>query len=348
MSKIHGGDIYSNKIKYDFSVSLNPLGCPVGILEAARKAAGRIEEYPDISQDKLRRELGKVYSLDPENILCCNGASEMFMAIVNMVRPKKALLPSPSFYGYEHALKSQEDCHINRFLLSSDDGFKVTEDILKELSEDTDIIFLCNPNNPTGRAIDKKLLVRIIETCRDFDITVVLDECFIELSESAKSMAGMVGDHKNLIVVKAFTKFFSMPGARFGFAMADPSVIERLGAQLPEWNISVFAEEAALAGLRLLEDGEGSSFLERTRETIAREKEFLFKELNALGPTTYPTEANFILIRSNTELYKALLQKGILIRDCSNFAGLCEGYYRIAIKDHDSNEALVAALSQML
>ena len=94
MNKIHGGDIYSNIIKYDFSVSLNPLGCPEEILEASKRAAARIEEYPDISQEKLRTELGKVYGISPENILCSNGASEMFMAIVNAIRPRKALLPS--------------------------------------------------------------------------------------------------------------------------------------------------------------------------------------------------------------------------------------------------------------
>ena len=352
---IHGGDVYRNKIEYDFSVSLNPLGCPDEILDSMKGAAVKVQQYPDPLQEEVREKLAGSFGVNPENIVCGNGASELFAAIVRMVRPKTALLPSPSFFGYEYALEMMPECRIIRHYLKEEEGFALRADILEDIDGDTDILFLCNPNNPTGRSIDPGLIHRIIEKCMHNDTYLVIDECFLELCDNAQSMAQQIYSYDRLIVVKAFTKLFGIPGARFGFAMAEAGTTERIKAELSEWNISVFAEAAAKEGCKLLgkisleEDGdEPSDFLRNTMELIGTERKFLTGELEALGLRVFSSDTCFILFKTDAEIYAPLLNRGILIRDCSNFRGLEKGFYRVAVMDRISNEVLIKNLKEIL
>ncbi len=342
MNSIHGGDIYRNKTSYDFSVSLNPLGCPEEILSAVKKAADRISEYPDIEQERARVSIADFYGIESENVLCSNGASELLMAIANMKRPKKALLTAPSFYGYEYALNAIAGCEITYHYLLEKDDFRVTKDILDEIEKAPDIVFLCNPNNPTGQAIDGELLNQIIDICEEKDILLVLDECFQELSDTAVSMTERAVKSRNLILVKAFTKLFSIPGVRLGFAIASKEMIDRLRRQLPEWNISVFAEEAVAAACGMRDH------IEKTRAVIGTERKYLLSEFESIGIRAFASDSNFILFKTDEEIFDPLCQRGILIRDCSNFEGLGKGFYRIGIKEHKCNEELIDKLKEVL
>lgn len=344
MYKIHGGDIYNNRIQHDFSVNLNPLGCSGKVLDAINVAASRVEEYPDIEQKKVREEIAALEGIPPENVICGNGASELLMAIVRMVKPKCGLVLAPSFYGYEYAL-SANDCEIKRHQLSEDKAFPLNEDLMLDLTEDVDIFFLCNPNNPTGRCIDAGLLERIVKRCDELGIWLVLDECFIDMADNAVSFAARVRDSKKLIVVKAFTKLFAIPGVRFGYALSGAENIELIRKSLPEWNLSVFAEEAAISGCKVLREDD---FLQDTLNAIKNEKSYLVSELEKAGIEVFPSDASFLLIKTDKDIYDGLLQKGILIRDCSNFHGLTDGFYRIAVKNHDENAVLIENINEVI
>ena len=344
MTGIHGGDIYRNKTEYDFSVSLNPLGCPDSIIDAMKHAMSCVTEYPDLYQEKPRAALSKAYGVNPGNVICTNGASELFSAIVRMVSPKTALIPAPSFYGYEYALNMPGDCRIKRHYLPEENGFELKADFLDDITEDTDIVFICNPNNPTGRSIDPGLLHRILEKCMHYDSYLVIDECFLELCEGAESMTQQIFGYDRLIVAGAFTKFFAIPGVRLGFALADAATIERIKEQLPEWNISVFAEAAAVEGCSLLK----TDFSQKTKEVIKEERAYLAGELEGLGLKVFSSDTCFILFKTDKEIFAPLSERGILIRDCSNFKGLKKGFYRAAVKDHGSNEVLIKNLKEIL
>ena len=372
MAGIHGGDVYRNKIEYDFSVSINPLGCPKEITEALKNAAEKVMQYPDPLQEQVRKALAEylnsatgvrpevksgtevqvshetetIPNVTSENIICGNGASELFTAIVNAVRPRKALLIEPTFAGYEHALANRVD--IRRHYLTEENGFALSATVLNDITDDVDLVFLCSPNTPTGRLVDPELIRKILNRCRECGAYLVLDECFMELSTGSDAGAPLIAP--NLIIVKAFTKLFAIPGVRFGYAIAQPQTIEAIKAQLPEWNISVFAEAAAQEGCRLLT----TDFLKATRDTITEERAYLAKELSALGYTVFPSDANYLLFRTQKEsggastLYDALLSRGILIRDCNNFRGLYKGHYRIAVLGHKSNEILITNLNEVI
>ena len=340
----HGGNIYQQNIEMDFSVNINPMGCHDTIRTAIVSAVDRVSQYPDLAQASARNSLAELYDISPKNILCGNGASELLMAAVRMVQPKSALVLAPSFFGYEHALGSVQNCEISTYELRQENGFALGEDILDRLMEDTDMFFLANPNNPVGKLVEPELMQCIADSCSEKNITLVIDECFLKLSDTGKSMAGYAASHDNVIVVDAFTKTLAIPGVRTGFAIASADTIGGLRTQLPEWNASVFAEAAIQAGCRLLKDG---GYLAKCREYISTEREYLKKELGSLGIKVLDSDSLFMLIYSEKDLYELLLKHGILIRDCSNFRSLTKGFYRIALKTHEENELLVKSVSEL-
>ena len=178
---IHGGDIYQNEIELDFSVNINPFGIPEKVKEAMQESLELCENYPDIHHAKLIEKIGAHYHIPEEHILCGNGASELFVAVVHAIKPGKIVIPVPSFYGYEKAANVTE-AEVSYYEMKERDGFCLTEVFLQELQEDVDLLFLANPNNPVGNTIEDMLLEKICDRCRGKKITVVIDECFLEFT----------------------------------------------------------------------------------------------------------------------------------------------------------------------
>ncbi|MBQ5431102.1 MAG: aminotransferase class I/II-fold pyridoxal phosphate-dependent enzyme [Lachnospiraceae bacterium] len=344
---IHGGYIYDREIITDFSVNLNPLPMPQEIQKALLQSISRIHCYPDPLQQKARECLALLHNIRQDQVLGGNGASELIFGIVSMLQPKKALLLRPGFYGYEHALKAV-NCQIRDFCLKEEEGFLPDEKILPYLTEDLDLLFLTNPNNPTGKLINDSLLRKILIRCRDKKISVLLDECFYEMSSSEEKIADryreLLFHYPNLYVLKAFTKLFRIPGVRTGYVLSDAKNLLRLRNHLPEWNMSVIAQDATVACSTYLME---TDYIKRTKALIDKERTFLENRLEAMGIKVFDSDCSFLLMRSEQNLYRQLLEHRILIRDCSNFKGLKEGYYRMAVKGREENQRVVAELSSI-
>jgi len=338
MRGIHGGDVYRNRVKLDFSVNTNPLGMPEAVREALHRAAATCSHYPDIAWEELKRAVGGMLGVPKRTLIFGNGASELFMALVRAIEPERTVIPVPSFYGYEYAASAAES-DIVYCETRAQEKFSPGEALLCLLTEETDLLFLANPNNPTGKLLDREYLRTVITHCRERGIYVVLDECFIPFCGGEPSMLGEAESFENLIVVGAFTKSFAIPGVRLGYSICfDERLSREIRRQLPEWNVSVFAQAAgiACAGQK--------TYLQRTVRYVEKERDFLAKGLRKLGITVFDGEANFLLVQSGRDLYEELLGQGILIRDCGNFRGLSEGYYRVAVKSREENEVLLQAL----
>ena len=364
---LHGGEIYDKKIEYDFSVNLNPYPCPNEVKAALESAIGDIDKYPDITQAEFRKAvanaekhlLKEAFGTDElitsEMIIGGNGASELLLSIVQMLRPHRIILPVPSFYGYRHALSAlrnssseasghrdvNEEIIVSSYLLKEENAFELTFGFADKISSDADLVILANPNNPTGRCIERDVFEVILNRCREVGAALIVDECFLHLSAAKVSATNYVNKYDRLFVVSAYTKLFSIPGVRLGFAISAKDNIENLRSFLPEWNLSVFAERAAIACADILIK---TDFKEKSTKLIRNEKEKLIGILNESGIKTYESDANYILVYSEIDLYKLLINKGILIRDCSNFEGLTKGFYRIAIKDEIANDRFIEAL----
>ena len=184
--------------------------------------------------------------------------------------------------------------------------------------------------------MSREAVKRLLRYCRDKGIYVVLDECFIEFCGNRFSMLSEIEEFDNLILVRAFTKIFSIPGVRLGYLLCkNQSLRTRIASQLPEWNLSCFAQEAGCIC------AEQTEYVIKTVEYIKKERNFLEDGLKRKGFQVFPSMANFVMIYSEAPLYESLLEKGILIRDCRNFRGLGRGFYRIAVKSRKENEFLL-------
>lgn len=354
---MHGGDIYRNQVKLDFSVNVNPLGMPAAVKTALRQAVERCDRYPDMEAAGLKSAVSGMLGVPKENLLFGNGASELFMAIVHGIKPKKTVLPVPSFYGYEYAAKAaggeilypvlpdlvqclqENDTCMAEKLREADTC--MAEKLCGVLTEDVDLLFLANPNNPTGRLWSRDGLRRILRHCRENKIYVVLDECFIEFSGNQYSMLSEIDALDHVILVRAFTKIFAIPGVRLGYLVCkNHSLLRRIAKQLPEWNLSCFAQEAGCICANQTE------FVLQTEKYVRQERQFLKEGLLQKNLLVFPSMANFILAYSEVPYYGQLLEKGILIRDCRSFRGLCQGFYRIAVKSRTENEILLESMRE--
>lgn len=338
---IHGGDVYRNKVNIDFSVSINPCGVPEKVKSALNEALDSLEKYPDIRCERLTKAVARMLTVKEENLVFGNGSSELFMAVANTYKPEKVLIAEPSFYGYEYAFEVNAG-NLIYYYLKEEDNYRLTKDFLNALTDDLDFIILANPNNPTGAMIDDELLVKIIKTAKDKNIRVILDECFIEFTEGNHSLVSKINEYPNLCIIRSFTKIFAIPGVRLGyFVCSDLSFNEAVKKHLPEWNISAFAQAAGCACT------ECEDYVESSKKVLREERDYLLSEFKRLGIKAYDSACNFILIKDTRKLDEELLKQQILLRNCLNFKGINEGYYRIAVRTHEENKQLIEKLENL-
>lgn len=338
----HGGDIYQKEGLLDFSANINPAGIPVGIIQGAMAGIRLSNHYPDVHCKDLRKAIADKLKLPLEYILCGNGAADLIFSLVLALKPQKALLPVPSFHEYEQALKSV-DCELTYFTMTKEQEFQLGEEFLEEIKEDIDIIFLCNPNNPTGHLINHELLLKISLKCEQLGIWLIVDECFLDFINASENLTLMkqCREAKHLFILKAFTKLYAMPGLRLGYGISsNAALLNRMREVSQPWNVSVPAQLAGIAALN--ED----KYVAESLDIIKKERNYLIAELQKPDYAIYGSRANYIFFQTVPGLYEYCLRKGILIRDCSNYQGLTEGYYRIAVKNHEENEQLIRVLGE--
>lgn len=338
----HGGDIYRNQIRLDFSVNTNPLGMPDPVKEALHQAVEKAENYPDIRAQALSAAVTEQLQVQKEQLVFGNGASELFHAVLHAIKPSKILIPVPSFLGYEEAAKAI-DCEVIFYEMKKEENFCLTDRILDVLDENISLVFLANPNNPVGNLVEPELIFQIAEKCRQCDIMLVLDECFMELTgkEQTYSFLKRLDEFPNVVVIRAFTKLYAIPGVRLGYLVCEKNLAEKIRLQLPEWNLSVFAQRAGVAAIKEQE------YIARAVVCIQTQRQFLLEELQAAGCSVFDSDADYLLFYSEMPLYELFLQRGILIRDCSNFRGLQRGYYRIAVKSEEQNRMFAEVLREI-
>jgi threonine-phosphate decarboxylase len=340
---IHGGDVYRHPDAIDFSSNMNPFGTPASVIEAARKALLHIRSYPDPLCLKLREALARKHRTDVSQIICGNGAAELLYTYARALRPKKALLPAPAFAEYELALAGT-GCSFTYYPLRAEKDFAVEKDFTDCLQSGIDLVVLCNPNNPTGRLTDPALLEEIVEICRSRNIRLLVDECFLDFcSEKDRSLVPFLADNPNLFLLKAFTKLYAMAGLRLGYALcSDTAFLEQMRLQVQPWNVSLPAQEAGLAAL-----GE-DDYVKRTVRYLEKERPWMKRELEQAGLKVSDGRADYLFFQGPANLAPALLEKGILIRDCANYRGLGEGCYRAAVRLHEENLRLTESLREHL
>ncbi len=375
-SDFHGGNIYrifrEKNIKeiLDYSSNINPYGIPDKLKEVLIENLSTLEKYPDPDYVELREKIAEKNNVSIRNIVLGNGATEIIFLFMKILNPKKILIISPTFSEYERAVKATEgygkgennknnenDFKIKYFRLSEEEEFDLNmENLMHELEDGYDLLIMCNPNNPTGKFLKLKEMDKILERCNNCNIKFLVDEAFIDFVENGEeeSIINTKKERKNLFVIRAFTKFFAVPGVRLGYGVYfDGRMEDEISEKKEPWSVNNIAE---LTGKTVLEDRE---YIERTLRWIRKEKDYMYGELQSIdGIKPYRTEVNFILVKIEDGMIKKginagrlkemMLEEGILIRDASNFKYLDESYFRLAIKDRKNNDEVIGILEKCL
>jgi Histidinol-phosphate/aromatic aminotransferase and cobyric acid decarboxylase len=353
IGSLHGGDIYTEGILkgralLDFSSNINPLGVPKSFTDNLRESVGVIDRYPDIQYRALKGHIIDYLGMDKineKNLVLGNGAAEIIDLIISCF--KKILIVVPSFL--EYSLNAQKwGCNIEYSFLNENMELDY-EDILRKIKR-CDAIIIGNPNNPNGETIEKHSFQAILDYAEMNKKTIIIDEAFIEFTTYQKinySFQNLVENYKCIFIIKALTKFFSLPGVRFGYGVSsDVDLLNKVREKQNPWNINCFAE---LAVKYVLKDKE---FIRKSQHWIKEEIENLPKRLKDISyiEKVYPTKCNFLLCKlkdiSGQRLYDSCLEKGIIIRRAKNFISLSDKYVRFAIKDRISNDSLINVLER--
>lgn len=340
---VHGGDVYGgNAGLLDFSVCLNPAGAPQSVLRAAQEGVLR-QGYPDPQYRGLVRAAAQRDGVEEDMVLWGNGCADLIDRFSLSLKPKKVILLAPTFGEYRRALEGV-GCQIEEVHLSWENGFVPDGALLEAIVPGVELVFLCDPNNPTGRLMEEEFLYQILARCRQVGAMLAVDQCFLELTAARPDRLTDQLAGGNLILFRALTKSYSLAGLRLGYCLCgDRALLEQMAHILQPWPVSIPAQMAGEYALQSFPRWPFTCFPE-----IERERNRLQAALEELGLWVCPSESCFLLFRGADDLGTRLKARGILIRDCANYTGLGPGWYRVGLRTPEENGRLIAALSALL
>jgi len=346
----HGGvyTVSPRLVRVDFSSNINPIGISRNVLNILRKNLTKLSSiYPDNENTILKEKIidyldGKV---SYESLNIGNGATELIYNFVRAFVRNQVVIPYPTFCEYELASRKM-GAKIKHVSLKE---WKLDVDRILEKTKNSDAIFLCNPNNPTG-LFSYDLIEKLVKKI-DRSIKILIDESFIEFVDERKhprTFIEKINEFQNVVVLRSLTKSFGLAGLRLGYCVSHPSIGKKISHNKITWNINGLAQMAGITAL------ENLSHVRRARKIIKSEREFMYASINnnLSSFSAIKSDVNFYLIQlrngRSKQIRDLLLEKnGILVRDCSNFRGMNDKYIRVAVRTRSENLSLLNSLESL-
>ena len=348
----------------DFSTPSNPLGISKKIKADLRKHLKYLHSYPDEEAKRLRNRLARHNAIEPETILCGNGSTALVYLLARALRPLKVIIPVPTFSIYERACYTCCDSEIIYCRLKGENNFDIDpREFIKTMEENLPVeqrqnvnfpvsgsppfpsfnmVFLCNPNNPTGRLVKKDSIKEISDAAGRIGCYLVVDEAFIDFCP-ADSVIKDVAESTKLIVLRSMSPFYALPGLRFGYGVFPRQLAAGLKEYKEPWTVNGLAQRAAMAALK------DEAYRRETFRAIQDEKKYLEKNFRKMGIEFLTSAANFYLVKTDNagEICRQLQKKGILLSGGAHFSGLDSAHIRIAVKSHRENSILIKELKKI-
>jgi histidinol-phosphate aminotransferase len=290
----------------------NPLGPSPKAVEAMKAVAGEMNYYPDSSAYYLREKLAKKHNVKADEILVGNGSDEIVALISEMmIEPgDEAIMSEHTFVRYEMAMQLMGGKSV---IVPATEGFGHNLPAMKKaITSKTKIIFICNPNNPTGTMLTQKEIDEFMVDIPE-DIVVIFDEAYYEFvtdPDYAQSMKYFMAK-KNVMILRTFSKIYGLAGLRVGYAITDKEWVANINKVRPPFNVNRIAQAAAIASL------DDKDHVEKSRELNTRGREYLYQQFEQMGIKYTKSQANFILIdtgKDGRDVYQKLLEQGVIIR----------------------------------
>ena len=357
--EFHGSDLEKIEEYYHipkeeitcFSANVNPLGLSAAVRERLSQNLDVVTRYPDRNYTELRQAISRYCSADPSHIVVGHGSTELISSLISQRAPKKALILGPTYSEYARELSLSGGVMEDYSLKESQDFTLDVRDFIRSFTEDTELVILCNPNNPTSSAILASDLETIISECRERGIFVMVDETYVEFAPdiSAVTAVPLAARYDNLMVIRGVSKFFAAPGLRFGYGItSNQEFLKTLALHQNPWSLSSIAD---FAGQLMLAD---TAYIENTRALISREREMMFRKIREIpGLKAYEPYANFIIVRiqkdgvTSFDVFEKAIKERLMIRDCSSFESLAGEYIRFCIMLPEHNEKLLRVLQSV-
>lgn len=361
-TQVHGGDLDIISRRYgipkkdilNFSGNVNPLGLPEEVKKAVADNLDAICDYPDVSYLKLRSAIADYTGADAESILAGNGSTELISTYIKTLEPKRSIIISPAYSEYQREIElTGGKDGIILFPLLEEEDFVLDLDRLKKLITDqTDLVVLCNPNNPTGSYVAADSLRELLDTLKAHSAYLMIDETYIEFADEVDKISAMplTKEYDNLFIIRGTSKFFACPGLRLGYSACSDKKLREKAAQFKDpWSVNSYAE---LAGCVMFT---AKDFAQKTRSLIISERSRIRAELSKWDSIKlYDTQSNFFLFKILREdvtaasVFEKLIRQGLLVRDCSSFPYLDGHYIRFCIQLPEQNDLLIKLLKAEL
>lgn len=335
-----------------FSANVNPLGICPKMQEVLSTHLNVITSYPDREYTELRKAIAAYCHTKPEYIMVGNGSTELISLFIRSRRPRHALILSPTYSEYEREIGlSGGVCHY--LPLSSEDNFALSGERLEEaLSQNNiDLLILCNPNNPTSSALFTGQMQEILTLASAHGTSVIVDETYCEFTPDTEKISAipLVPLFPNLVVLRGVSKFFASPGLRLGYAItSDSALLAYIEEHKDPWTINSLAD---LAGRVMFTDND---YIQSVRSLIQNERTRVCEKLRALpGLTVFEPYANFVLVRIDRDdldadkVFDAAIREKMMLRNCSDFPGLDNRYFRLCFMMPEDNDRLMTLLDGM-
>jgi len=358
----HGGNIYRlaeelhipERNVTDFSSLVNPLRVSKKIRAELRKNLKYLHNYPDPDAKRVRKRLAQYHGIDMETILCGNGSTGLIYLITRTLQPQRVLLPAPTFSEYERAISvagnKERRAQVEYILLKREQKFRINPDeytaVLQKgacSSLPFDMVFLCNPNNPTGMLMKKDAVLQIADAARETKSYLIVDEAYIDFC-SDESVIKNIERNPYLIVLRSLSSFYALSGIRIGYGVFPEHLLAGLKEQRVPWDVNSLSQRAAVIALK------DKVFRRESLKVIAEEKRFLEKNFRKMGIEFFAPDAHFYLVKMDNadEICRQLRNRGVLAMNCKNFRGLDSSYMRISVKSHKENTMLIKMLALIL
>lgn len=348
----HGGNIDEIKKRFcpdradilDFSSNINPLGPPQEVKKILTHSFKNIVNYPQPDSKGARRSLSRYLGIPQENLLITNGSIEAIYLVGRLLGQKESLIITPTFSEYERAVRANK----GRCLYIQENG--ACGQAYKQIPK-IDALFICNPNNPTAKVLSCEELLPLAGKCQAGNVLLIIDEAFIDFLPDPEKISLLKYRRRfsNVIIIRSLTKFFALAGLRVGYIVAHRKLIGRLSNFSFPWAVNSLAQQTLSRVIF------NAAYIKKSRHFIAKEKDFLFNKLARIESIRpYYPSVNFILCKISRDnitshrLFVKLAKKGIFIRDCSNFRGLTNRYFRLGVKTRIANLRLIKELNNTL
>lgn len=333
-----------------FSANVNPLGISPNLRRTLSEHLDAITTYPDREYTSLRHCIADYIHSNPENIIVGNGSTELISLFIQIEHPKKAMVIGPTYSEYEREIFLGGGTTHYYPLKEKNDFSLDMEDFLSHLNESIDLLVICNPNNPTSSAITREQMRQILDTCKQFDIFVMVDETYVEFADNMEQITSvpLTNYYNNIIILRGTSKFFAAPGLRLGYAVTgNRDLIKAINTRQNPWTINSLA---VIAGELMFSD---EDYIRKTKELISSERTRVYEALNNSPDfKAYLPNANFVLVKilkdslTSQELFDRAIRQGLMIRDCSTFPFLDQKYIRLCFMNPEDNTRLLNCLMQ--